>query len=381
MQGGLHSVLGVAALTSQLLTAPMAVTPPDLPGPAVTAAVNGVQLLAADALIMTGTEMHNVDPAWLDLVVRSFVAPTLGGDYTAYTAIPVATPAEFWPFGGLYDESLDDSVAEGTVILEEAIAARLAANAQAGQPDRPIVVFGYSQSAIIATVEKRHLAALAAQGQTPPPLTFVVTGNPNRPNGGLNERFAGLTLWPGWTFSGATPTDTPFATIDIARQYDPFADFPLYPLNLFALLNAVMGLFYAHDYSVVSLDPADPRYNPDTVVRQFGDTTYYLIPAAHLPLLQPFYDLGVPPALLDAVEQPLRVLVEAGYDRNIPPGQPAPARISPQIGSALPGDRTSPVSAVGRPVPDALLHPVAAHRGAHHHDSTRARKAGATPAP
>ena len=56
-----------------------------------------------------------------------------------------------------------------------------------------------------------------------------------------------------------------------------------------------------------------------------GDTTYYFIPTDTLPLLRPLRDLGADPVLLDAVEPALRVLVEAGYDRTTPFGQPAPA--------------------------------------------------------
>jgi hypothetical protein len=58
---------------------------------------------------------------------------------------------------------------------------------------------------------------------------------------------------------------------------------------------------------------------------QVGDTTYYLIPTAILPLLMPVAQLplvGYP--LADALDPPLRVLVEAGYNRSISPGQPTP---------------------------------------------------------
>lgn len=278
-----------------------------------------------DALIMTGTDMHNVDAAWLSLAVDDFIAPALGG---SYIPIAVSTPEEFWPFGGIWDETIDDSVAEGAVALTAAIADAAQRHTAADDPGAGIVVFGYSQSAIIVSLEKRLLAEAAIQGQPTVALSFVVIGDPSRPNGGINARFDGLRL-PGWTFSGPAPTDTGFPTVDIARQYDPFADFPLYPLNPFALANAIAGLFYAHDYSKVSLDPADPRYNPDTVVQQFGDTTYYFIPAQHLPLLQPLRDIGVPAAVLDAIEPTLRMWVEAGYDRTIPSGQPAPVRLFP----------------------------------------------------
>ena len=153
--------------------------------------------------------------------------------------------------------------------------------------------------------------------------------NLNRPNGGLNARFPGAFIEElGWTFSAATPTDTGFTTVDVARQYDLFADFPRYPLNLIADANAVVALFYgAHDYSSVTLNPADPRYDPNTVVEQFGDTTYYCIPTPTLPLLRPLRDLGVDPLMLDAVEPAMRVLVEFGYDRSTSFGQPTGAQL------------------------------------------------------
>ena len=162
--------------------------------------------------------------------------------------------------------------------------------------------------------------------------SFVMLANLNRPNGGINARFPGAFIEElGWTFSSAAPTDTGFTTVDVARQYDLFADFPRYPLNLLAGLNAVVALFYgAHDYSLVTLNPADPRYDPNTIVEQFGDTTYYFIPTATLPLLRPLRDLGGDPLTLDAVEPAMRVLVEFGYDRGTPFGQPTGAQLTPR---------------------------------------------------
>ncbi|MGI9125182.1 MAG: PE-PPE domain-containing protein, partial [Mycobacterium sp.] len=58
---------------------------------------------------------------------------------------------------------------------------------------------------------------------------------------------------------------------------------------------------------------------------------YYMIPAEHLPLLQPLRDLGIAPQFLDSIEPGLRSLVEAGYDRALSPGVPAPARLFPEF--------------------------------------------------
>ena len=81
----------------------------------------------------------------------------------------------------------------------------------------------------------------------------MLGGDPNLPNGGLVARFPGLYI-PilDWSFNGPEPTDTQFDTVVITRQYDFFADFPLYPLNLVADLNAVLGVFYVHLYPSTS---------------------------------------------------------------------------------------------------------------------------------
>ena len=91
----------------------------------------------------------------------------------------------------------------------------------------------------------------------------MLGGDPNLPNGGLLARFPGLYI-PilEWSFNGPEPTDTQFDTVVITRQYDGFADFPLYPLNVISLLNAVLGIFYVHPYPFdVSLAP-DPSTSP-----------------------------------------------------------------------------------------------------------------------
>jgi len=308
---------GATALAAgaTVVAAALAHTPPVKP--------SEIELLSTvNALIMAGTDMHVVDQSWVDMAIDGYIRPSLGGDYTG---IPVVTPAQFWPFGGPDDMLFDLSVLAGTRGIDAAIDATTDST----------VVFGYSQSAVIATAAKRRLAersADAANAESKPPVSFVMLANLNRPNGGLNARFPGAFIEElGWTFSAATPTDTGFTTVDVARQYDLFADFPRYPLNLIADANAVVALFYgAHDYSSVTLNPADPRYDPNTVVEQFGDTTYYFIPTPLLPLLRPLRDLGFDPVQLDAVEPAMRVLVEFGYDRSSPFGQPTGAQLIPR---------------------------------------------------
>ena len=48
----------------------------------------------------------------------------------------------------------------------------------------------------------------------------------------------------------------------------------------------------------------------------------------------PLRTLGVPESLIDVIEPFFRVIVELGYDRNIPPWEPTPARLIPPLNPA-----------------------------------------------
>ena len=49
----------------------------------------------------------------------------------------------------------------------------------------------------------------------------------------------------GLSFSGAQPT-TLFPTDVYTHEYDGFADFPQYPINVLSVLNAVLGIALQH---------------------------------------------------------------------------------------------------------------------------------------
>ena len=113
----------------------------------------------------------------------------------------------------------------------------------AANPNDHLVIFGYSQSALIANREKRKLAEQYPTGTTAPDIDFVLGGDPNLPNGGFFARFPGLYI-PilDWTLNGPAPTDTQFDTVEIIHEYDFMADFPLYPLNGIAVVERGPGL-------------------------------------------------------------------------------------------------------------------------------------------
>ncbi|WP_052956798.1 PE-PPE domain-containing protein [Mycolicibacter heraklionensis] len=285
-----------------------------------------------NALMMGGTGMPTPSQAWRDAIIADYINPSTGGDYTS---VLVATPESF----------ASPSVPTGLANLQDAIAAQLIAH-----PDQPFVVEGYSQSAMIAVMEKTHLAELAASGQPIPDVTFLLLGSSSRPNGGEVARFEGLTIpGLGGSFPGAEPTDLGIPTIDISNQYDFFSDFPQYPINLVADLNSFFGIIYSHaaygDGAIPGVTalwpPSEPLSGPyadeyvlgsSDIVRQLeGDTTFYLIPSTTLPLLGPLMTLGVPQSVLDIVQPALQVIIEAGYDRSVPFGEPMPVQLFPTL--------------------------------------------------
>lgn len=312
-------------------------------------------MLAADstALVLCGTTCPTPDDTFIDIVKNQYLSPAYPGQDINYVA--VTTPEESWPitgamrllglvfgdprlFGpggpawpdvplwklsGLFDLTLDRSIEVGAADLEAAI--------QHHGNDH-LVIYGLSQGAVVANVTKRNLAAQYPEGTTAPDIDFVLQGDENLPNGGLLARFPGLHIPVlEWTFNGAAPTDTQFDTIEIARQYDGFTDFPLYPLNLVADLNAVLGILYLHTWSFDVSLPADDPTTSAAYQGTHGDTSYYVFPTEDLPLFAPLRSLGVPEKLIDIVEPFFRVLVELGYDRSIPPWQPTQARLIPRL--------------------------------------------------
>jgi hypothetical protein len=280
------------------------------------------------ALMMGGTTMPTPSEFWQDTIITDYIDPATGGNYT-----PVLVPTP--------ESGASTSLPVGLADLQAAMAQQPA--------NQPYLVEGYSQSAQIAIDEK---VDLMQSGSPPPDVTFLLLGSGNRPDGGFLERFSGLVI-PGATgfdFNGAEPTDAGIPTIDIANQYDGNADFPEYPINVVADLNALLGFIYQHaGYGDGPLPeevpaiwpPSEPLSGPfaseyvlgstETVKQVDGDTTFYFIPTTDMPLLDPLRSLGVPESVLNIFQPALQVIVEAGYDRSIPFGDPTPAELIPSI--------------------------------------------------
>jgi PE-PPE domain len=286
-----------------------------------------------NALMMGGTGMPTPSEFWQDTIITDYIDPATGANYTP---VLVPTPESF----------ASTSAPTDLADLQAAMA-----NQQLDYPGDPYLVEGYSQSASISVSEKIQLM----QAGQHPDVTFLLLGDPNRPDGGLEERFVGLDIpgLGGAAFNGAEPTDAGIPTIDIANQYDGFADIPQFPINPVADLNALLGIIYAHaaygdgplpEEIPAIWPPSEPLAGPfadeyvlgsTEIVKQVdGDTTFYFIPTTELPLLDPLRSLGVPESVLNIFQPALQVIVEAGYDRSIPFGDPTPAELIPTIDPA-----------------------------------------------
>lgn len=306
------------------------------------AMATAVPLLAAHttALIMGGTFHPLAEPKDTPDFVTAYLDNAVTGHLSAAFADPVDNavavygPEEFFPIGRL---TFDKSVAEGLANLSHCLAAGAdcvfnddaavtpaVGPSTAPHPGDSLMVFGYSQSSVIASLAKRDLIEDYQAGD--PAVSFMMVANPMRPNGGVLMRANGWPTIPilGVSFSGASPTDSvrlpdgtyAYPTVDIARQYDGLGgDFPVRPLNLIALLNAFMG------YGLLHGETVDVPFSKARFQATEGDTSYYLIETDIVPLLQPFASI-IPKPILAALDAPLRVLIEDAYDRDVSPGTP-----------------------------------------------------------
>lgn len=272
------------------------------------------------ALIMGGTDNPQPIPEYVTAINDAYIQPRFPG------ALPqgLFTPEQFWPVTG--NLTFGQSVTQGVALLNNEI------NHQINTLGNSVVVFGYSQSAAIATNEINALMAAGAPyaGQ----LSFVLASNPNTPDGGILARFPGFYIpFIDVPFTGATPPNSPYPTSMYAIQYEGVANAPQYPLHILSDLNAIMGYFYLHDtYQHLTAAQVSNALLMPTAPGYIGNTQYYMLLTQNLPLLQPIRDIPLlGPPLADLIQPDLRVLVDLGYG-NIGigadyPNVPTPARL------------------------------------------------------
>jgi hypothetical protein len=253
-----------------------------------------VSLVAGEDLgwIMGGTGNPTPDADYLSSVEQLYLPG--GYDYQALT-----TPEQFCPIecsASQPDLGFGDSVNAGVAALQ-------------GDPTTAldggdnVSVLGYSQSATVASVWMNEL--IANNQANLDNLHVTLLGDPNSPIGGILDRFQ----FPDGVGSGSLtpePQHVPFLDIPLnlattptdaidtdiyTGEYDGFADFPEDPSNLFADLNALIGIETVHGFYP---DPT-PGVNLDTGniidLGKIGDTNFFAIPAP-LPTLAFMFDGG-----------------------------------------------------------------------------------------
>ena len=285
-------------------------------------------LLDSESWIMGGSGLPIPPPTYLQALSERYVDPTAFPEFSGGQPLfagqplfpvtatnPLFTPEGLYPLTGVKSLELDTSAAQGMQILNSTIYEQIAAG-------NHVVVVGYSQSATISALEMKNLLAMPAGDQpTADDLSFVLLGSPSTPNGGLLARFGDPSLPPltlpsvGITFSGATPSDTPWDTAMYIREYDGFADFPRYPLNFLADLNAFLGIMFIHGkYPVLTAEQISTAIPLPVSDGYTGHTQYFMIPTETLPLAQLLSSIPlVGKPLADLLEPSLRVLVNLGY--------------------------------------------------------------------
>jgi hypothetical protein len=310
----LHRTFGVALVGAGLIAVPPLIPP----SPGVQ--VRAVRLTSGDtadsplgdgtAFILGGSGLETPGQTYANAIDAEYLAPR---DFTGTTQV-LTTPEALYPFLGPFTETFDQSEAQGQQILDTAILNQIAT----GDVDaaNPVVVSGWSQSAVISSLLQPELAS---QGVPSDDVHFVLVGDESAPNGGMLERFdlpdGTQPSIPslGLTFSGPEASDL-YPTDVYTHEYDGFADFPQYPINPLSDLNAVLGIVFEHvTYPALTAEQvADAIQLPTSAADTL--TNYYEIPVTTLPLLDPLQlipFIGNP--LADLLNPDLSVLVNLGY--------------------------------------------------------------------
>ncbi|MFZ1161614.1 PE-PPE domain-containing protein [Mycobacterium sp.] len=251
-----------------------------------------------------------------------------------YDYKPLETPEQFCPIEcsspGQLPLTFGQSVNTGVTDLHGA------ADQLLGNPLNNISVLGYSQS---ATVASQWMNELIANNQSNlNDLHVTLLGDPNSAIGGILDRFQFPDGVGAFSLS-PEPQHVPFLDIPLSLdptptsgiatdiftgEYDGWANFPLDPSNLWADLNALIGIETVHPYYP---DP-DPGVNLDTTnmidLGTIGNSNFWAIPAP-LPALAFLYDGGPAGHFFYDAFSPFATLIDDwGYGNPGDPGAGIP---------------------------------------------------------
>ncbi|AGZ49860.1 PE family protein [Mycobacterium kansasii] len=302
---------------------------------------------AVNTLVMggSGNPIPSID--FVNNIVSRYIAPFFPVDPNFVQSL--FTPEGFYIDTGIKTLPLNVSVAQGVTILTNTLVGTNPPYAGLLTSGNTVNVSGESQSAMIASLVMRSLNPTNSGAAGSPyfnNLNFSLVGNPMNPNGGLFERFVGLSLPSlGIEMYGATP-DNAFPTKIFTIEYDGAADFPRYPINVLADLNAFMGIQSLHGQYATLTPEQLATAIPLTNTVGPTSTSYYMIPTQNLPLLDPVRAIPfVGKPIADLVQPNLRYLVNWGYGdpaygwSTSPPNVPTPFGVLPPLSAttSLPG--------------------------------------------
>lgn len=220
-------------------------------------------------LVIGGSGTPIPGPDYVASAAEHYLFPTYGdgitfyqGDATNPYGDGLFTPEGLYPLTGVktlplnYPAGTDGfpsqatSVGQGDTILTNTIE-------NAINNGNTATVFGYSQS---STISSYVMQQLTDAGVPKNDVNFLLVGDPSAPDGGLLSRFDGFTTTSGTvvsdplnlpslgvSFDSSTPASE-YATNIYSIEYDGFADFPKYPLNFLADLNAFLGIETIHGH-------------------------------------------------------------------------------------------------------------------------------------
>jgi hypothetical protein len=136
----------------------------------------------------------------------------------------------------------------------------------------------------------------------------------------------------GATLGLATPSND-FPTTIWSLEYDGFADFPQYPIDFPADLNALAGIVLVHG-TYPTLTPT--QIGSAVTLGQSGNpsmTTYNMIPTQNLPLLDPLRIIpGIGNPLADLIQPDLKAIINWGYGNPAYGWSTGPADIQTPFG-------------------------------------------------
>jgi len=312
-----------AAFSAVVLCAVLAAGTPS----GVRSLVPEVKLIVKEDLgwIMGGTGNPIPDQDYLSSVENLYL-----GQYGGYTFDGLETPEQFCPIicsASEPDLGFGDSVNAGDGDLQAVVVPAL----NAGDD---VSVLGYSQSATVASQLMNQLISddQANLGN----LHVTLLGDPNSPIGGILDRFQFPDGVGNFSVSpepqqvpfldiplGLEPTPTTGIDTDIYMgEYDGWADFPSDPSNIFADINALIGIETVHPYYPDPTPGVNLDTNPNDIVNlgTIGDTNFYAIPAP-LPTLAFMYDGGPAGQFFYDSFSPFATLVDDwGYGNPGDPG-------------------------------------------------------------